>query len=99
MRRDQRLAPVTASTAAQNSEYWPDESAFETIANARPWLMANELKPLVNEGLLQATVGPAAGQLVRIGSGETPSKLAPRYCGQSLPIASELQSASDANHN
>src|SRR5215471_5615360 len=51
--------------------------------NARPWLTAKQLNPLVRSIFVQTTLNPFDGQLTEISSGETPSVVGPRNCGQS----------------
>ena len=86
---------VAASTATQYSRN-PPPALFEMRVKARPWLTANVLKPLVSDPLVQTTVGPETGQVVEMGSGEMPSVVGPRYCGQSADRPSAWQSESNA---
>src|SRR5882724_5913161 len=80
----QRSAPVAASTAAQYSRR-PLPSSLEIIVNARPWLIAKVLNPFVRDIFVHTTKpGLLVAQVVAIGSGETPSVVGPRYCGQSV---------------
>src|SRR5512137_937006 len=82
----QMFVPVAASTATQYSFVVP--SVFEISVNARPWLTANELNPLVSDIFLQITKpGLLVAHVVAIASGEEPSVTGPRYCGQSVAIS------------
>ena len=71
----------------------PLPASRDIITNARPWLTATELKPLVTVRFVQMTVNPPDDQFVEIGSGETPSVVAPLNCGQSVLKAIEFPSS------
>src|SRR6476661_5178385 len=89
----QRLLPVAPSTAAQYSVK-PLPLSLDVMTKARPWLTATELKPFVSERLVQIAVRPPEAQLTLMGSGDTPSVVAPRNCGQSVPWTMELPRSS-----
>src|SRR3974390_231247 len=82
----QRLVPIAVSTATQYSNRLPVPSVLEIIVKARPWLTAMEPNPFVSDPFVQAT-NPArlVAHVVAMASGEVPSVVGPRYCGQSVP--------------
>ena len=94
----QIFVPVAASTATQYSRRIPPPSNFEISVNARPWLTAKELNPLVSDIFVQTTkLGLLVAQVVAIGSGEEPSLAGPRYCGQSVARANVCPSKNKPN--